>query len=485
MNQGVVYLARVEPKKTFIFNGENLKPTDKLYSIQSYRYPLQGFSVLCPPARDLQELENGQGFPFDSAFIKVQPKDECNYIEGKASGKRSAIYENYRFKGCGNLDLGFNVQIMPHEIGEYFREIRGCQFEHTAKRELYVTHRVDQILHQYGLEGANKSLGYWEYNDVTTINDQLAKKLENEGDFIPKYCSIFQTLGDSRLGTHLLQGLKRLLQPLVNAISLDELKQKIDIPERIKQFEFEKPTNEWHLTGTYFLQRDIDFIINQPIPLKEQAEKDLIFDWALEKHSNIQFDGDLKIFGIIYERLGYEVGRIKRIFIDHDLNWGYFRDHSKLMYHTNAHLDNFVVVTDREYLLAPLDFDIAFFKEEFVNMEIDFNYYFNNIKIIDMVRNHKDIDLSKLNLQPEQVNQMFGKFDEKLWNWGLEMERYVIELAISGADVIQGSNMFIDEVQSKQTEIFEVIYHDRMRIGYLNGFNHRQDTSNFQQRQLI
>lgn len=31
---------------------------------------------------------------------------------------------------------------------------------------------------------------------------------------------------------------------------------------------------------------------------------------------------------------------------------------------------------------------------------------------------------------------MFGKFDEKLWNWGLEMERYVIELAISGADVI-------------------------------------------------
>ena len=39
----------------------------------------------------------------------MQPKDECNYIEGKASGKRSAIYENYRFKGCGNLDLGFNV----------------------------------------------------------------------------------------------------------------------------------------------------------------------------------------------------------------------------------------------------------------------------------------------------------------------------------------------------------------------------------------
>ena len=37
-------------------------------------------------------------------------------------------------------------------------------------------------------------------------------------------------------------------------------------------------------------------------------------------------------------------------------------------------------------------------KEEFVNMEIDFDYYFNNVNIIDMVRNHKDIDLSKLNL---------------------------------------------------------------------------------------
>ena len=89
---------------------------------------------------------------------------------------------------------------------------------------MYVTHRVDQILQQYGLEGANTSLGYWEYDDVTVINDKLSKKLENEGDFIPKFCSVFQTLGDSRLGTHLLQGMKRLLQPLVNAIGLDELK---------------------------------------------------------------------------------------------------------------------------------------------------------------------------------------------------------------------------------------------------------------------
>lgn len=59
-------------------------------------------------------------------------------------------------------------------------------------------------------------------------------------------------------------------------------------------------------------------------------------------------------------------------------------------------------MTDKEYLLAPLDFDIAFFKDEFVNTEIDYDYFYNNVKLIDMARNHKDIDLSKLNLQPEQ-----------------------------------------------------------------------------------
>ena len=43
-------------------------------------------------------------------------------------------------------------------------------------------------------------------------------------------------------------------------------------------------------------------------------------------------------------RIGYEIGRIKRIFIDNNLNWGYFRDHNENIYHCNAHLNNFTLL---------------------------------------------------------------------------------------------------------------------------------------------
>lgn len=70
-------------------------------------------------------------------------------------------------------------------------------------------------------------------------------------------------------------------------------------------------------------------------------------------------------------KVGYECGYIFRIFIENEINWGYFFDHNPYMPHCNAHPNNFVVINDEnnEQLLAPVDFDMAFFKSEFINID--------------------------------------------------------------------------------------------------------------------
>lgn len=72
------------------------------------------------------------------------------------------------------------------------------------------------------------------------------------------------------------------------------------------------------------------------------------------------------------EKVGYEMGEIKRIFCDYEINWGYFNDHGAL-WHCNAHLNNFVSMIPKPngQFLVPLDFDLAFFKKEFIRIDLD------------------------------------------------------------------------------------------------------------------
>ena len=52
---------------------------------------------------------------------------------------------------------------------------------------------------------------------------------------------------------------------------------------------------------------------------------------------------------------------LKKAFEFEDLNWGTYD------FHSNSHLDNFLVIPENkdQNFLAVLDFDIAFFKDEF------------------------------------------------------------------------------------------------------------------------
>ncbi|CAD8116303.1 unnamed protein product [Paramecium primaurelia] len=171
----------------------------------------------------------------------------------------------------------------------------------------------------------------------------------------------------------------------------------------------------------------------------------------------------LQNISILYQRIGYEVGKIKRIFIDNDISWGYFRDHSKFYYHSNAHLDNFVIIQNGSNVLAPVDFDLAFCKEEFINIDIDF-------------------DAQRANSSEISENKNYGKFDLEQWLFYQEQERIGLELAIGGMDMILASHMFIEKQKTDVEEFFEILLRDQMRIGYLEGMQLKEDSSLFYQR---
>jgi hypothetical protein len=71
----------------------------------------------------------------------------------------------------------------------------------------------------------------------------------------------------------------------------------------------------------------------------------------------------IEIFNIILQKLGWEMGQIKRIFCEKNINWGFFNDHG--YFHCNAHLNNFVikVPSENKRFILPLDFDLAFTKD--------------------------------------------------------------------------------------------------------------------------
>ena len=63
------------------------------------------------------------------------------------------------------------------------------------------------------------------------------------------------------------------------------------------------------------------------------------------------------------------MGEVKRVFCEKGINWGYFNDHG--YWHCNAHLNNFIITPPQlnKRLTLPLDFDLAFTKEEFINID--------------------------------------------------------------------------------------------------------------------
>ena len=109
-------------------------------------------------------------------------------------------------------------------------EIRGCQFGNTAFRGLYYSYKVNEILKKYNLYWLNIPLGYFKYDkDIKFVEESLnnKNKIIKEAPEVDKYCSIFKTLGDRRLGTHLLRGIEiimdAIIETAINEFNIDQI----------------------------------------------------------------------------------------------------------------------------------------------------------------------------------------------------------------------------------------------------------------------
>lgn len=69
----------------------------------------------------------------------------------------------------------------------------------------------------------------------------------------------------------------------------------------------------------------------------------------------------------LFFKLGLECGLIKRVMIENDISWGYFFDHCPFQPHCNSHPNNFLVWSDTDNFLAPLDFDFCYEWKGFIS----------------------------------------------------------------------------------------------------------------------
>ena len=92
-------------------------------------------------------------------------------------------------------------------------EVRGCCFKHTALTEQHMSTVISDILSKFNIPVGNRPVGLWHYQQL--LGEPLPR--------IAKYCGLFETLGEKRVGSHLLPGLESLLPQLFPSVSLDQV----------------------------------------------------------------------------------------------------------------------------------------------------------------------------------------------------------------------------------------------------------------------
>jgi len=79
----------------------------------------------------------------------------------------------------------------------------------------------------------------------------------------------------------------------------------------------------------------------------------------------------------VFARVGFEIGRFMKTLEDEGINWGYFIDHTRI-HQSNAHANNWIVLPpglSQNQLIAPVDFDFAYAREEFININYEEESY--------------------------------------------------------------------------------------------------------------
>ena len=436
----------------------------------------------------------------------IKTKEIKNYspcFKCIASGHRSAVIKDpktgifYRLKGCGNEEIGFNLEKRKTYFNQY--NTRGSQYNCTCFRELYFSEKIQKVLEKINIPCGNIPVGFWKYDKNICIlpNKNIKSEeipiLENQIPEIDKYCSIFKTIGERRLRTHLLLGIEKILGKIANLGISKGLINK-DILEEIKKIFPEKrypnkfPTN-YAISSPFYSESNIQFDewCSKPIytqnhydsiisckklktEIKENKNLQIILDLSekyeelypliteglLDKHKNIirkildkliigQKNGK-KFFETlidIYARIGYEASRIKKCLQEAHINWGTYIDR-EVDIHCNAHANNFVILPQgNNSLLAPLDFDLAYSKD----------------KMIILAKNAES----------------FGKHDDSLWDNYINIEFTHLSDNLCGAEDYNSKaeqerftqNTFDAEVRN----IIKYILYDCLLENYMKGFD--------------
>ena len=424
--------------------------------------------------KDLKEdKKENIDFIFNQPMIKCKEiKNYTHFLKCALSGHRSAIVKDpktgiyYRLKGCGNDEIGFNLLKSEGYLPEF--STRGSLFICTCCRELYFTEKINEVLKKINIPSANLPIGFWIYDkNLSILPDEKVQKediptLENQIPEIDKYCGIFRTLSDKRLGTHLLCGFNKILENIAKiciskgfkeeqlneikkiypegrfpnkmetykTISFLKLPKNTSLDERCKNPIYKKEKYDTIISCSN-LKKEIKENKNLQIFLENTEKYDELFpiltEGMTEKHKNITRDildklkegqkKGKKFFNIlldIYVRIGYEAGRIKRCLQEAHINWGSYIDRG-FNYYCNAHSNNLVILPQGyESLLAPLDFDLTFTKEKMVIINKDSTSFGkHDISYFDNYTNAELVDLSLNLCGSEDYNLDFYKNKKK------------------------------------------------------------------------
>jgi len=164
---------------------------------------------------------------------------------------------------------------------------------------------------------------------------------------------------------------------------------------------------------------------------------------------------------VLFSQIAYESGMVKKSFEKNDLIWGTFE------FHCNAHLDNLLMIKKNSFkrLLSPLDFDMAYYKQEFIDLK------YKNLTGIEDKVGFDDLMLREKNYL---LIQLLGINPIPNIDVDVPYFRNVLEALRKE----NNSNSLKDYV-FKYLENLENLLKENISLYYSKGFNECIDTKNF------
>jgi hypothetical protein len=310
--------------------------------------------------------------------------------------------------------------------GETVVEIRGVAFENTAPTEQWVLRCMEPFFERMGFLLGNLPLGVWQYVDLEgDVAPKVPKFASVMQTFGVKRLETHLLVGLERIARelpgvgaavaacrgvyheahkHILEPVERAFpnlcaafaaepdSPLQDAFAafksaydawglfmLDAARKKLGVPsDRVDangrlswsyvKYAAVRKLMLGKLTGTWLGNLDA-------ITVAGMGDEDLIREGFVPTEDVLAvLDGDVRDFVRLFARIGWEAGRALAGIHRSGHIWGTFADHNPADIHCNAHTDNVVVLSpdigkrpDGKYqLLAPVDFDMAFTKDQAV-----------------------------------------------------------------------------------------------------------------------